>query len=337
MIRSRKGLAILAIALIVSAMAGALIARFALDRALGGFERIDGVFADLDEESRPPGPPANTDDDAPTFFLIMGTDARAAGPTTGDSATASEGSARTDTIMLARVDGSSDRTHLVSIPRDSWVDVPGHGMNKINAAYAFGGPSLLIQTVEQLTGIRLDHFAIVDFFGFEAVTDALGGVTVTVPFDTTYHGREFRAGPQRMDGEEALAYVRQRENLPRGDFDRVQLQQSYLAGMLRSVKEDVSLIDFTTARRFIDAVQESVTLDDTLTTPRMLQLAWQLRGIDTSSLVFLTAPYSGTGFEGDQSVVYFDLDAANGLWTGLVEGTVDARLGDYQQFLYTSN
>ncbi|WP_187774321.1 LCP family protein [Lolliginicoccus suaedae] len=334
MIRSRKGLAILAITLIVSMLAGALIARLALDRVLGGFDRIDGVFADLDEDSRPPG---GSGGDPATFFLIMGTDARAAGPTTGEAATASEGSARTDTIMLARVDGSSDRTHLVSIPRDSWVDVPGHGMNKINAAYALGGPALLIQTVEQLTGVRLDHFAIVDFIGFETITDALGGVTVTVPFDSTYHGREFRAGPQRMDGETALAYVRQRENLPRGDFDRVQLQQSYLAGMLRTIKDDVSLIDFTTARSFIDAVQQSVSLDDTLTTTRMLQLAWQLRDIDTSSLAFLTAPYTGTGFEGTQSVVYLDQEAANGLWTGLVEGTVDSRLSDYQEFLYTSN
>ncbi|GGC67105.1 LCP family protein [Hoyosella rhizosphaerae] len=335
---SKKKVLILALVFALATLVGSGVTWFAVDRVVGGFSEVDDVFSGLDEAQRPSPPGRESDGSTPTFFLVMGTDSVAGGQTTGEDATADEGNARSDTIMLIRVDGRTDRTHVVSIPRDSWVDVPGHGMNKINAAYAFGGPTLLVQTIEQLTNIRVDHFAIVDFFGFRAVTDAVGGVTVTVPFETNHHGHVFRAGPQKMNGDEALAYVRQRTNLPRGDFDRVQLQQSYLAGLLTTVRSDVSVLDFGTARDLISAIKGAVTLDSALTNARKLKFAWQLRGLQAKSITFLTVPYTGTGMEGEQSVVYLDDELAARMWTGLRSGSIDeVGSDDFNEFRYKAN
>src|SRR5919199_180245 len=130
-----------------------------------------------------PGPAAPTGGGggtaAPITFLLVGSDTRA------DVAPGELPDARSDAIMIARFAGDREHAQVISIPRDSWVDIPGHGMDKINAAYALGGPTLLIQTVEQLTGVRIDHYAAIDFAGLTQVTDDLGGVDVTVPKTTS--------------------------------------------------------------------------------------------------------------------------------------------------------
>src|SRR3712207_1834446 len=199
---------------------------FLTNRYAGNVERIGDVFADIDEDSRPaqatPAEPASA---APETFLLVGSDTR------GETLAGEDPDGRSDAIMIARF--SADRKHaqLISIPRDSWVDVPGHGMNKINASYAFGGPSLLIQTVEQLTQVRIDHYVAIDFDGLIQVTDDLGGVDVVVAETTTNHGHTFAAGTNHLDGEQVRWYLAQRKNLPGGDFDRVKRQQQYLRSM----------------------------------------------------------------------------------------------------------
>src|SRR4051812_20409746 len=133
--------------------------------------------------------------------------------------------------MIARFSADRQHAQLVSIPRDSWVDIPGHGMNKINAAYAFGGPSLLIQTAEQLTDVRIDHYVAIDFQGIIEVTDALGGVDVVVADTTNWGPYTFTAGVNHLDGDQARWYLGQRYGLAGGDFDRVRRQQQYLEAM----------------------------------------------------------------------------------------------------------
>src|SRR3954469_23927263 len=130
--------------------------------------------------------------------------------------------------MIARCSADRQHAQLISIPRDSWVDIPGHGMNKINASYAFGGPSLLIQTVEQLTEVRIDHYVAIDFDGIAEVTDALGGVDVEVAESTQNGPYTFTAGVNHISGEQARWYLGQRYGLAGGDFDRVKRQQQYL-------------------------------------------------------------------------------------------------------------
>ena len=157
--------------------------------------------------------------DTSTTILLLGTDhADYAGRESSD---------RSDSIMLMRTDPGHDRIYYLSIPRDLYVEIPGRGQNRINAAYQFGGPNLAIRTVEAFTGLKINHVAIVDFNQFRKVIDEIGGVTIDVPkpiwsnkfdcpFDAqkcqTWNGWHFAKGPQHMNGERALIYSRIREN-----------------------------------------------------------------------------------------------------------------------------
>src|SRR5262249_1872726 len=168
-----------------------------------------------------------------TNWLIVGSDSRE-GLTPeqqNELATGGDvGSSRTDTILLVHVPGlgSSNPATLVSIPRDSYVPIPGHGKDKINAAFAMGGAPLLAQTVEQATGLRLDHYAEIGFGGFPALVDALGGVTVCLsePINDSLAGINLPAGCQKLDGRNALGYVRSRAT-PRADLDRMLNQRQF--------------------------------------------------------------------------------------------------------------
>src|SRR6202012_2658863 len=122
---------------------------------------------------------------------------------------------------------------MVSLPRDSYVPIPGYGRDKINAAFAMGGARLLVQTVEQATGLRLDHYVEVGFSGFAAVVDALGGVTLCpgAPIDDPLAGIDLPAGCQKLDGRDALGYVRSRAT-PRADLDRMVNQRQFMSALL---------------------------------------------------------------------------------------------------------
>jgi LCP family protein required for cell wall assembly len=124
---------------------------------------------------------------------------------------------------------------LVSIPRDSWVGIPGYGENKINAAYAQGGPELLVATVEAATGLHIDHYVEIGFAGVANTTDALGGVKLcpTRNYNDANSGLKVKKGCQTMDGQQALAYVRMRYADPRGDLGRVERQQEYMAAVAK--------------------------------------------------------------------------------------------------------
>jgi LCP family protein required for cell wall assembly len=174
-------------------------------------------------------------------ILLLGTDSQDpdADPT---STTSSIGTKRSDTMVMAHIPASHDKAYLVSIPRDLWVHIPpsqdgqnGNTMAKINAAYSWGGMALAVQTVENYTGVRIDHVALVDFAGFVKVTDALGGVDMTVDQTiTSIHPpyRQFQAGLRHFNGEEALDYVRQRYQFTDGDFTRMRHQQMFLKALL---------------------------------------------------------------------------------------------------------
>ncbi len=139
---------------------------------------------------------------------------------------------RTDTVMLLHVPLVGQPT-LISIPRDSWVPIEGHGSDKINAAYALGGPQLLVGTVETVTGLRVDHYVEIGMDGVANVVDSLGGVTLCPKdrYDDERSGLKVKAGCQEMDGKTALAYVRMRYSDPRGDIGRAERQREYIAAV----------------------------------------------------------------------------------------------------------
>lgn len=278
------------------------------ERWAGNIDRVADVFGSLDEESRPaPAAPAQGDGE-PVTFLLVGSDTRER---------AEEGIApggRSDAIMIARFSADREHAQLVSIPRDSWVEIPGRGLNKINASYAFGGPSLLIQTVEQLTQVRIDHYVAIDFDGLVQVTDELGGVDVVVAETTTTGAFTFNEGANHLDGEQARAYLAQRKNLPGGDFDRVKRQQQYLKAMFTKL---FSADTFTSPGRLDSAlrtVTDAVVIDDTLGNADLLRMAYSLRGLTPASVEFFTAPVLGTGMEGAASVVYLDATTGERMW-----------------------
>ncbi|HKQ42156.1 MAG TPA: LCP family protein, partial [Pseudonocardia sp.] len=204
-----------------------------------------------------------------------------------------------------------------SIPRDSWVEIPGRGRAKVNAAYSWGGPALLVGTVEKLTGVRVDHFAVIDFAGFRSVVDAIGGVDVGVAAPTSSAGVAFQAGMNHLDGDAALVYVRQRHELAGGDLARAARQQN----VLRAVLGKLVGVDVFRRLAFLAALTRSVSVDATLTNSGLRLLAFDVR---PQQVVFLTAPVRGAGSEGGQSVVLLDDASAAALWAALRSGTAAA-------------
>jgi LCP family protein required for cell wall assembly len=269
-------------------------------------------------------------------ILVMGTDRRSKAQTTGQNATAREwvpGAQRTDTIMVVHIDGDREGASVISIPRDSWVNVPGYGFNKINAAFSFAGPSLAVQTVENLTGVRIDHLAVVDWSGFRALIDSVGGVTVTVPqtVEDPHLNTVWTKGPHHLDGAEALKYSRQRFGLPMGDLDRTRRQQAVVRALARASISTVRDANPVAIYELFDTLTANMSVDSEWDFGDMRTLAMELRGVDQRDLRFLSAPVSGFGTEGGgQSVVYLDSADNASLWEAVHDDEVERWIDHHQ-------
>lgn len=254
-----------------------------------------------------------------TTWLVVGSDSREdlTAAQQNHLATGGDvGSGRTDTLLLIHLPepASGGAATVVSIPRDSYVSIPGHGADKINAAFALGGASLLARTVEQATGLRLDHYVEVGFAGFAAVTDALGGVTMcpAEPVDDPLAGLGLPAGCQRLDGRAALGYVRSRAT-PRADLDRMANQRLFLSALAdRATSPTVWLNPwrwYTVSRAAAGAL--SIDRGDHLWD--LARLGWALHG----SPALLTVPIGGLTDNDSGDVVVWDHDAAARLFDAL--------------------
>ncbi|MFC8798190.1 LCP family protein [Promicromonospora sp. NPDC057138] len=273
-------------------------------------ERLD-PFAEIDPSTRPSASPADGPT-APVNILVLGSDSRISA---GDPSAWEAGAQRTDAIMLVHLSADRQSAAAISIPRDSWVPIPGYGEAKINAAFSYGGPTLMIRTVEDLTGVRIDHFAVTDFESFTTLTDSLGGVLITVPDGA---GGSVR---QAMTGEEALAFTRERHALANGDFGRVQRQQAWMRAIVAKVNNNRS--DPLKMTRFFEAVTSSVAVDEALTIDKMQELFDSAREISTNDITFMTAPYTGTGRSADgQSIVVLDRAAFDPLMQAVAKDKV---------------
>ena len=217
-------------------------------------------------------------------ILIIGSDARAG-----------LAGARSDVIVLMHIAGDRKTVTLVHFPRDLYVSVAGHGKDKINAAFAYGGAPLLVQTLQQLVGVPIDHVALVDFEGFKNMTDAVGGVNVYVEEPSSNSGYRFSKGYQQMGGAEALAFVRERHALSEGDISRGRRQQAFIkALMLKSLSKSV-LTNPVNLARFVDAGTANLTVDDAFTVGKMRSEAVSLRNLRGGDVAFVTAPFTGFG------------------------------------------
>jgi LCP family protein required for cell wall assembly len=248
-------------------------------------------------------PTAVPDPSGPVNILLLGTDARLG-----------EEVSRTDAIILVRLDPRANRVSMLSIPRDLWVKIPGHGQARINAAYTIGerqigkgyGPALAKETVSSLVGLPINHFILINFEGFETLIDKIGGIDVDVPreiddpaYPTDNYGTikvHFDAGPQRMDGERALIYSRTRH--ADSDFGRIQRQQQVLMAIFDRVRAQGLLGQITSLDDYTGTLRDYIRTD--LSRTDMLSLAGagaQLRpdniqryAIDSDMLVMLKKP-----------------------------------------------
>jgi LCP family protein required for cell wall assembly len=219
-----------------------------------------------------------------TNYLIIGNDA---GP--------DRVGARSDVMVLVHVPEDHRNVTLIHFPRDLYVSIPGRGQNKLNAAYAFGGGPLLVRTMQNLLGIRIDHVAMLGFEGFKRMTDAVGGVDVYVEEASEGDGKVFRQGTMHMDGETALVFVRQRYMLSEGDISRGQRQLAFIkALMLKSLSKDV-LTNPLKLKDSIDAATSNLTVDQRLDVGQMRSEAFALRGLRGDDIRFITAPFTGFG------------------------------------------
>src|SRR5512135_598353 len=252
-------------------------------------------------------------------WLLVGTDSRAGTGREYNSTGLAGADNNSDTQILAHV-AADGTTTLVSFPRDTYVPIPGYTdkrgvthpahRDKMNSALPAGGPSLLVQTVEGLTGLRVDHYVSVNLAGFKAMTDALGGVQVCLtaspyvetgvddtgrPYRATNLDDPFsqfhaRAGMARLDGEQALAFVRQRHGFPDGDLSRIRRQHAFLAAITRSLTGSRLLSDPLALERLLTAATGALTVDDHTSLTDMRQLAERLRGLDPGNVRFETIP-----------------------------------------------
>jgi LCP family protein required for cell wall assembly len=276
-------------------------------------KRVD-AFQDVPAQSRPDivAPDAKN-------LLVLGSDSRDPENSSG---------ARSDTIIVAHLPKGRDSAQLVSIPRDTWVHVPatkdgknGNTDAKINAAFAWGGIPLVVQTVEAYTGLRIDHVVIIDFSGFKQIVDALGGVDIEVEesFTSTHSlnkngRRHFEKGLQTMDGAAALDYSRERFAFKDGDFARIRHQQQVIRAILDKAATAGILANPARLNSLLKATADAVSVDTTLS---IFDMAMELRNLRSGSLMFLTNPSKGTGRVGDQSVVLPDNDKAKILYDAL--------------------
>jgi LCP family protein required for cell wall assembly len=319
--RRRRGKKILLISLLVVALlsgGGLLAGGLYLRSVESSIDRVD-AFKDVPAESRPD----KVAKDAKNL-LILGSDTRDPSNT---------GGSRSDTIILAHLPKGRESAQLISIPRDTWVFVPkskdgNHGGReaKINAAFAWGGIPLMVQTVEKYTGVRIDNVALVDFSGFQEIVDALGGVDINVDkaFTSTHSllpggRREFKAGKQTMDGAMALDYARERYAFADGDFTRIKHQQQVIKAILDKGVSGGTITSPGKLNSFLRATADAVSVDETFS---IFDTATELRHLRSGNLTFVTNPTTGTGRKGSESVVLDDPQKAKALYEAVRNDSV---------------
>jgi polyisoprenyl-teichoic acid--peptidoglycan teichoic acid transferase len=311
---------LIGLAVLIIAVAGAgLLYAATIDRSLTkNLNR--GVELPTDESSaRPPKEPAET---GTLNYVLLGSDSRDPG---------NEGNGRSDTIMMVHLNAKRTKAYIISFPRDMYVDIPGYGKNKINAAFAFGGAPLAVRTLEDLTDVRMDHVALIDFEGFIRLTEDLGGVTVTNKHPFSTQGFDYPKGKITIAGEEALWFVRERKLLPGGDLDRAENQRNVIKAIVEKGLSAETISDPATFITFIGNVAKHLTVDTGLTDSEIRRTALSLR-LTGKDIELLQAPISGFGTTPDgQSIDVVDQAKLTELASALEEDKMSEYVKKYPQ------
>ncbi|MFC2392973.1 LytR family transcriptional regulator [Rothia sp. Olga] len=240
-----------------------------------------------------------------TDILLLGSDSRA-----GSADAAKVSGQRADTIMLMHIPKDGSGVYLISIMRDSWVNIPGYGSAKVNAALNYGGIGLQVATIEQLLGIKIDHVAEIDFTGFKDLTNAVGGVDVQVPVAFKTGVWSYTPGTMHMDGSTALAFVRERYSFAAGDYQRVRNQRAYLRGLYNTLKTQGALSSIGKFKTVVDSLSGYLTVDKGLDSSQVANLAAPVITNGSTAMHMMSLPNAGPGWSMDgQSIVLVDQKA----------------------------
>jgi LCP family protein required for cell wall assembly len=264
--------------------------------------------------------------EGPLNFLVLGSDNREADPTVRADTTG----ARSDTIMLVHVDKTLTKSTIVSIPRDSYVDIPASGngkwlggKNKINAAYDFGGPALTAKTVNQLTGIPLNGAFLLDFDSVRKLVGIVGGVTVCIPFNMSsiHTSRVWKKGCNFLTADAAQDFMRQRKTVPGGDFGRIQNQQRVVLAVAKKMSVKGLITNPVKLNKVLTTVADAVTVDQNVNLP---DLALGLKNIRPANMQFATLPIVTDNLATPAgSSVELDTKKGEALFTALRDDTLD--------------
>lgn len=280
------------LALVVAVTAWLVFLIFTPLNAWSSIGRVDAVPAG----DRPaPGKGAN--------YLLVGSDSRA-GLTDEQAGELSTGTAsedpgqRTDSMMLMHVPDGGGQAALISIPRDSYVPIAGHGKSKINAAYAWGGPKLLVDTVEQATGLRIDGYVEIGFGGFASVVDSLGGVDICVPFNMNdpLAGINLKKGCQSLDGKNALGFVRARYSDPRGDIGRAERQRMFLSAIMKKAAAPGTVLLPWQYWGFTHAVAAGLRMDEGMSPSQAKDVFLTMKSISGDNGISMVVPIADAGY-----------------------------------------
>lgn len=285
-----------------------------LNDGLSSIKRAPGLLPDSTPPENGTGETGEEDGSpAPLNIVLIGSDSR--GSDRG----------RSDTLMLMHIPSDRSSVNLISIPRDSWVPIEGHGVSKINAAYSWGGAPLAVSTVQNLLGVRIDHVVITDFEGFNNTIDVLGGVDVYNARESSAHGYEWPAGHITLNtGEEAQRYVRQRHGLPNGDFDRSERQRSVITGVIKKLTSAGVITNPGKFRNALTTLGPNFTVDEGLTNEVIMQIGKEVVPKGAENIRSLVLPTDGFGrSKGGASYVKLDDAGVQKLSTALQQDEFD--------------
>lgn len=247
-------------------------------------------------------PPTGNKQEGGTNILLLGSDE----PMKNVDVNSSRG-LRSDSIMVMHLPENGSNVQVMSIPRDSWVNIEGQGKAKINAALSYGGLPLAVKTVSDFIGTPIDHVAIIDFQGFKGLTDSLGGVRVNSEQAFTQNGYTFTKGENLLNGDQALTFVRERKKFKDGDFQRARNQQAFIKGL---VSELISADTLSNPKKIQDMVTQFAPymyVDSGLNAQYISSTAFAMRDVRPGDIQFFTAPTAGVGRSADgQSIVNVD-------------------------------
>ncbi len=227
---------------------------------------------------------------------------------------------RTDSIILVHVPSGGGKPALISLPRDSYVQIPGHGHNKINAAYSLGGPKLLVSTIEKATGLRMDGYVEIGFGGFASVVDSLSGVDICVarPMDDRRAGINLKAGCQTLNGPNALGYVRARYSDPLGDIGRAQRQRQFLGAIMHKALSPATVLIPWRYYGFATSAGAGLTVGEDTTLRDVTRVLQAMRSVSGGQGLSLTVPVANPSLSTNVgSVVKWDSPRAVELFTAL--------------------